>query len=80
MPVETIDHIQSQIMTILTQLPPEKKTAVLNFAVSLQQQEIMTKWANISDDEAAKIKAEFEEEDLNFSESVISDYLTIIQL
>ncbi len=67
-------------MTILTQLPLEKKTAVLNFAVSLQQQEITTKWANISDEEAAKIKAEFEEEDLNFSESVISDYLTLIQL
>ncbi|NES85620.1 MAG: hypothetical protein F6K10_31790 [Moorea sp. SIO2B7] len=74
------EKIQTQLFQILVQLSQEQQKQVLDFAVSLRQQTLTQQWDNISDEEAAELKAEFEAEDLAFAETALSNYLPMLQL
>ncbi len=67
MTTKLTDKIQTQLFQILVQLPQEQQKQVLDFAVSLRQQTLTQQWDDISDEEAAALKAEFEAEDLAFA-------------
>ena len=71
--------IQRQLLQILVQLPQEQQKQVLDLAVSLHKQTLTQQWDTISDEEAAALKAEFEEEDLAFAEAALTDYLPMLQ-
>jgi hypothetical protein len=45
------------------------------FVQSLQANSIFQKWDNISDEESQALKAEFAQEDIDFSENILADYL-----
>ncbi len=79
MTTKLTEKIQTQLFHILVQLPQEQQKQVLDFAVSLRQQTLIQQWDNISDEEAAALKAEFEAEDLAFAETALSDYLPMLQ-
>ncbi len=71
--------IQTQLVQILAQLPQEQQKKVLNFAVSLHQQNLSQQWDTISDGEAAALKTEFAMEDIAFAEAHLSEYLPLLQ-
>ena len=48
---------------------------VFEFIQSLQTNSLFQKWDNISDEESQALKAEFAEEDIDFSENILTDYL-----
>jgi hypothetical protein len=60
-------------------LPLEKQQKVLEFAQSLQGNSRFQKWDNISDAEAQSLQNEFAQEDINFSESILPDYLSHLE-
>jgi hypothetical protein len=70
-----IDSLNIQLIEIISQLPSNQQKQVLNFAISLHNQAKIKEWDNISDEEAASLKAEFGDEDIKFTEAVLSDYL-----
>jgi hypothetical protein len=78
MTTQLTEKIQTQLLQILIQLSQEQQKQVLDFAVSLCQPTITHQWDNISDEEAAELKAEFETEDLAFAETILSDYLPLL--
>ncbi|MBW4669519.1 MAG: DUF2281 domain-containing protein [Cyanomargarita calcarea GSE-NOS-MK-12-04C] len=69
------DSLNIQLIEIISQLPSNEQKQVLNFAISLHNQQKIKEWNNISDEEAASLKVEFGDEDINFTEAVLSDYL-----
>ncbi len=79
MSVTHINNIQNQILHSIRTLSPEKQQQVLDFIQSLQNNSLFQKWDNISDEEAQILKNEFSEEDINLSESVMSDYLSSLE-
>ncbi|RUT09704.1 hypothetical protein DSM106972_001990 [Dulcicalothrix desertica PCC 7102] len=72
------DNLNVQLIDIISQLSSKEQKKVLDFAISLHYKEKIKEWDNISDEEAASLKAEFAEEDINFTEAVLSDYLLLI--
>ena len=79
MSVTHIHNIQDQILHSIKTLSPEKQQQVLEFIQSLQSNSLFQKWDNITDEEAQTLKNEFSEEDINLSESVMSDYLSSLE-
>lgn len=75
----TTGQIQQRLFQVVAELPLTQQEQVLNFALSLNQQELTQRWQSISDEEAAAIKAEFADEDLEISEAVLTDYLVLLQ-
>ena len=73
------NNIQDQILHSIRTLSPEKQQQVLEFIQSLQSNSLFQKWDNITDEEAQTLKNEFSEEDINLSESVLSDYLSSLE-
>ncbi|ACC80601.1 hypothetical protein Npun_F1949 [Nostoc punctiforme PCC 73102] len=79
MPEKPTTTIHSQLLEILSQLPLSFQEEVLNFAISLQKKKLTQHWDAISDVEAAALKTEFADEDLDFAESVLTDYFSQLQ-
>lgn len=71
---KTTDSLNIQLIEVLSQLSSNEQK-VLNFPISLHNQQKMKEWDNISDEEAASLKAEFGDEDINFTEAVLNDYI-----
>ena len=68
-------NLQEEIIQNLQTLPQEQLQKVFEFVQSLQTNSIFQKWDNISDEESQALKAEFAEEDIDFSENILTDYL-----
>ena len=68
-------NLQEEIIQNLQTLPQEQLQKVFKFVQSLQADTIFQKWDNISDEESQALKAEFAEEDIDFSENILTDYL-----
>jgi hypothetical protein len=68
-------HLQEEIIQNLQALPPEQLQKVFEFVQSLQANSIFQKWDNISDEESQALQAEFAQEDIDFSENILTDYL-----
>ena len=68
-------NLQEEIIQNLQVLPQEQLQKVFEFVQSLQADTIFQKWDNISDEESQALKAEFAEEDIDFSENILTDYL-----
>lgn len=73
------DPLQGQLLQVVAQLPIDKQQQVLDFALSLQQPDPARCWDAISDEDAAALKAEFEQEDLAMAEAGMADYLRMLQ-
>ena len=69
-------NLQEEIIQNLQTLPQEQLQKVFEFVQSLQANSIFQKWDNISDEESQALQAEFAQEDIDFSENVLTDYLT----
>ena len=68
-------NLQEEIVQNLQTLPQEQLQKVFEFVQSLQTNSIFQKWDNISDEESQALKAEFAQEDIDFSENILADYL-----
>jgi hypothetical protein len=68
-------NLQEEIIQNLQTLPQEQLQKVFEFVQSLQTNSIFQKWDNISDEESQALQAEFSQEDINFSENILTDYL-----
>jgi hypothetical protein len=68
-------NLQEEIIQNLQALPPEQLQKVFEFVQSLQADTIFQKWDNISDEESQALRAEFSQEDIDFSENILTDYL-----
>lgn len=79
MSVTHINNIQEKILYKIKTLSPEKQQQVLNFVQSLQHNSLFQKWDSITDAEAQTLQNEFSEEDINLSESIMSDYLSSLE-
>ncbi len=67
-------NLQEEIIQNLQVLPPEQLQKVFEFVQSLQTNSLFQKWDNISDEESQALKAEFSQEDIDFSENILKDY------
>jgi hypothetical protein len=67
-------YLQEQIETIVQHLSTEKQQKILEYAQSLQQDALFQNWDDISDQEAEALKAEFAQEDIDFSEAIMTDF------
>ena len=76
---EVTNNVQKQVLITLAELSPSRQELVLNYALTLQKQELTQQWESISDEEAAALKAEFASEDLELAEGVLSNYLSRLQ-
>jgi hypothetical protein len=76
---KTTEAIQAQLIDVLHTLPLPWQEQVLNFAVSLNKKQRFQSWDATSDEEAAALKAEFEQEDILVAEAVLIDYLHQLQ-
>ena len=56
-------------------MPQEELQKVFEFVQSLQTNSLFRQWDNISDTEAKALQIEFAQEDIDFSECVLSDHL-----
>ena len=72
---KTTDSLNIQLIEVLSQLSSNEQQKVLTFAISLHNRQKIKEWDNISDEEAASLKAEFGDEDINFAEAVLNDYI-----
>ncbi|WP_430014180.1 hypothetical protein ACQY1Y_06030 [Microcystis ichthyoblabe FBCC-A1114] len=79
MSVTHINNLQDQILQSIKTLPLEKQQQVLEFVKSLQKNSRFQKWDNISDAEAQSLQNEFAQEDISFSESILTDYLSHLE-
>lgn len=68
-------NINVQLLEIVSLLPSSEQKKVLNFAVYLHKKQKFQQWDSISKEEAAKLKSEYGDEDKNFAEGILSDYL-----
>lgn len=73
------NNLQAEIIEIIQTLTQEQQQKVLEFLQSLKTNSLFQKWDNISDAEAQVLKNEFTQEDINFSESFLSDYLSHLE-
>jgi hypothetical protein len=71
----TLVNLQEEIVQSLQALPQEELQKVFEFVQSLQTISLFQKWDNISDEESQALKAEFSQEDIDFSENILTDYL-----
>jgi hypothetical protein len=71
----TLVNLQEEIVQSLQALPQEELQKVFEFVQSLQANSLFQKWDNISDEESQALKAEFAQEDIDFSENILTDYL-----
>ena len=71
----TLVNLQEEIVQSLQALPQEELQKVFEFVQSLQTNSLFQKWDNISDEESQALKAEFSQEDIDFSENILTDYL-----
>ena len=69
-------NLQEEIIENLQTLPQEQLQKVFEFVQSLQTNSIFQKWDNISDEESQALQAEFSQEDIDFSENILTDYLS----
>ncbi len=69
-------NLQQEIVQNLQALPHEQLQKVFEFIQSLQANTVFQKWDNISEEESQALKAEFAQEDIDFSENILADYLT----
>ena len=69
-------NLQEEIIQNLQTLPQEQLQKVFKFVQSLQADTIFQKWDNISDEESQALQAEFAQEDIDFSENILTDYLS----
>jgi hypothetical protein len=69
-------NLREEIIQNLQTLPQEQLQKVFEFVQSLQANSIFQKWDNISDEESQALKAEFAQEDIDFSENILADYLS----
>jgi hypothetical protein len=69
-------NLQEEIIQNLQALPSEQLQKVFEFVQSLQTNSLFQKWDNISDEESQALQAEFSQEDIDFSENILTDYLT----
>ena len=69
-------NLQEEIIENLQTLPQEQLQKVFEFVQSLQTNSIFQKWDNISDEESQTLQAEFSQEDIDFSENILTDYLS----
>ena len=69
-------NLQEEIIQNLQVLPQEQLQKVFEFVQSLQADTIFQKWDNISDEESQALQAEFAQEDIDFSENILIDYLS----
>lgn len=76
---KTPDIVQSQLLKVLSQLSLPQQEEVLKYALLLHKKQKFQDWDSISDQEAADIKAEFADQDLAYSEGILSDYLYQLQ-
>lgn len=53
------DNLNVKLIDIVSQLSSKEQKKVLDFAISLHYKEKIKEWDNISDEEAASLKAEF---------------------
>jgi hypothetical protein len=67
--------LQEHIIQNLQSLPQEELQKVFDFVQSLQANSLFRQWDNISDAEAQALQTEFAQEDIDFSERVLADYL-----
>jgi len=75
MSISQVD-LQEEIIQNLLALPQEKLQKVFEFVQSLQTNSLFQKWDDISEEESQALKAEFAQEDVDFSENVLTDYLS----
>ena len=68
-------NLQEEIIQNLQTLSQEQLQKVFEFVQSLQTNSIFQKWDNISDEESQALQAEFAQEDIDFSENILADYL-----
>ena len=68
-------NLQEEIIQNLQVLPQEQLQNVFEFVQSLQANSIFQKWDNISEEESQALQAEFAQEDIDFSENILADYL-----
>lgn len=68
-------NLQEEIIENLQTLPQEQLQKVFEFVQSLQTNSIFQKWDNIFDEESQALQAEFSQEDIDFSENILTDYL-----
>lgn len=64
---------------MLATLAFSEQQKVLDFALSLHQNELTQKWDAISDQEAFALRDEFADEDKAMAEARLSDYLQLLQ-
>ena len=69
-------NLQEEIIQNLQTLPQEQLHIVFIFVQSFQADTIFQKWDNISDEESQALQAEFAQEDIDFSENILTDYLS----
>ena len=69
-------NLQEEIIQNLQTLPQEQLQKVFEFVQSLQANYLFQKWDNVSEEESEALKAEFAQEDIDFSENVLTDYLS----
>ena len=79
MPISNITNIQNQIWEGIKTLSLEQQYQVLNFIQSLPNNSLFEKWDNISDAEAQALKDEFTQEDIDFAESILPDYISNLE-
>ena len=68
-------NLQEEIIQNLQALPQGQLQKVFEFVQSLQANSIFQKWDNISGEESQALQAEFAQEDIDFSENILTDYL-----
>lgn len=68
-------NLHEEIVQNLQALPQEQLQKVFEFVQSLQANSIFQKWDNISEEESQALQAEFSQEDIDFSENILADYL-----
>jgi hypothetical protein len=69
----------SQILRSLQTLPEEHHQKVLEFIQSLQSPFLFQQWDNISDAQAQALQNEFAQEDIEFSENILTQYLSELE-
>jgi hypothetical protein len=79
MKLTDVDSLQDQLLQVLAQLSLDQQQQVLDFVLSLCPKEPTQQWDDISNEEAATLKAEFEQEDLVMAEASMADYLMLLQ-
>lgn len=79
MEIQAADPIQQRLLQVVAELSVLQQQEVLNFALLLRQKELAEQWDAISDQEAAVLKAEFDQEDREMAEMAIVNTFALLQ-